>query len=451
MRRTGALAGLIVILAACGGDGGAGSTTTTVTTTATTTTTAPTTTTTTIAAGAGTWFEGLHAGDCFDDTATGGGMDFSVPVDVVPCPSPHDNEAVAFVTLTPGADGGYPGDDAVGPESLELCGDEYQAFLNHSIDESGLFGFQIFPDATDWENGVDWAVCGLYGSEPLVGTAASGGLTAPGETLAVLAETNGVADIWLVDGSTGELVTNLTGPAGTEVLSQPSWAPDGSGIAYAATGPGGDGDIYLVSTDGLGVAPLLEAAGQDDRPVLGPVGTKLAFISDRDAEEFEIYSIDFDGDGTVTRITDFADRDSSPSWSPDGTELAFRRRVDGNSDVYVMNADGSNVRRLTTDPGFDGDPAWSPDGSEILFSSDRSGNFDIWVMNADGSGQVPLTDHPADDEYPAWSRDGELIAFQSTRQGGTSVWIMRWDGSEQSNLTWRAPTGYPAFAPVDMS
>jgi pimeloyl-ACP methyl ester carboxylesterase len=94
---------------------------------------------------------------------------------------------------------------------------------------------------------------------------------------AVLAETNGVADIWLVDGTTGELVTNLTGPAGAEVLSQPSWAPDGSAIAYAATGPGGDSDLYLVSTDGLGVTPLLEAAGQDDAQPgrSGPI----AFIS----------------------------------------------------------------------------------------------------------------------------------------------------------------------------
>lgn len=446
MRRIGALAVGLVVVAGCGG--GTATTTTAGTTTAPTTTTTATTTTQTPVTG--TWFDGLDVGTCFQDTASPeeGSIDFSVPADVVPCERSHDNEIVALVPITPGDGGAFPGTDAASAESLDLCLIEYESFLGRPIDDSGLTGLQIFPDGSDWELGVTWAVCSVFGSEPLVGSAASAGLSAPGATLAILGQDGDIVGLWLVDGATGSLTTRIATPDDLSIKSQPSWTPDGSAIAVAVAGPDGDGDLFLLSSDGSGSVPLVEAPGDDDRPVISPVGTKFAFVSDRDDGELDIYSIDFDGDGTVMRLTDFSDRDSSPSWSPDGTEIAFRRRADGNSDIYVMNADGTDVRRLTTDPGFDGDPAWSPDGSEILFTSDRSGNYDIWVMNADGSGQLQLTDHPADDEFPSWSPDGELIAFQSDRHGGTSVWIMRWDGSEQTNLTWRAPTGYPAFAPV---
>jgi TolB protein len=223
-------------------------------------------------------------------------------------------------------------------------------------------------------------------------------------------------------------------------------------VAFAAkpedSGPDNDGDLYIASLDGLGILPLLEGPGEEDRPVIRPVDTVIAFISDRDGGEFDIYTIDFDAGGLVTRLTIHPDRDSSPTWSPDGSQIAFRRRAGGNSDIYVMSADGSDARRLTNDPAFDGDPQWSPDGTQILFTTDRAGNFDIWVMNVDGSGQTPLTEHPADDEYPAWSRDGEYIAFQSTRHGVTQIWLMRSDGSEQSLLGADTPTGYPMWAPV---
>jgi Tol biopolymer transport system component len=131
----------------------------------------------------------------------------------------------------------------------------------------------------------------------------------------------------------------------------------------------------------------------------------------------------------------------------DGSRLAFRRRVDGMSGIWVMNADGSEPTRVSEPAGNDYDPRWSPDGSQLPFSSDRGGDFDIWIMAADGSGARPLTEHPANDEYPAWSNDGELIAFHSDRHGGVSLWLMRADGTGQSELTGLAPLGYPAFVP----
>jgi dipeptidyl aminopeptidase/acylaminoacyl peptidase len=83
--------------------------------------------------------------------------------------------------------------------------------------------------------------------------------------------------------------------------------------------------------------------------------------------------------------------------------IAFVSRRDGNSEIYVMNADGSNQTNLTNNPADDYDLAWSPDGRQIAFSSWRNGNRDIYVMNADGSNQTRLTTNPADDNRPVWS------------------------------------------------
>jgi tol-pal system beta propeller repeat protein TolB len=227
-------------------------------------------------------------------------------------------------------------------------------------------------------------------------------------------------------------------------------------VAFAGrptgAGPGNDGDLYLASTEGLGIVAILAGEGAgEDRPAIGPVGTVVAFISNIDGDEYDIYHVDLGGDDAVTRLTDFEDRDSSPAWSPDGTQIVFRRRIAGNSEIFAMNADGSNVRQLTDDPAFDGDPNWSPDGSEIIFTSDRAGNYDIWVMNADGTDQAQITDHPAAEEYPWWSPDGEYIAFQSNRHGATQIWVMRWDGSDVSLLANDAPTRYPTWSPVTLN
>jgi Tol biopolymer transport system component len=76
--------------------------------------------------------------------------------------------------------------------------------------------------------------------------------------------------------------------------------------------------------------------------------------------------------------------------------------VDGNSDIYVINADGSARVNLTNDPSSDWSPAWSPDGSLIAFQTDREGNWEIYVMDADGSHPQNLTQNNADDEMPYW-------------------------------------------------
>jgi len=91
--------------------------------------------------------------------------------------------------------------------------------------------------------------------------------------------------------------------------------------------------------------------------------------------------------------------------SPDGTRIAFQSNRDGNYEIYVMDADGSNQTNLTNNPADDMFPVWSPDGTKIAFMSNRDGNWEIYVMNADGSNQTNLTNNIGDDMYPMWSPD----------------------------------------------
>ncbi len=139
------------------------------------------------------------------------------------------------------------------------------------------------------------------------------------------------------------------------------------------------------------------------------------------------------------RLTSVADSgeggDGGIAWSPDGSLIAFNTRRDGNSEVYVMDADGSNQTRLTNNPAHDAGPVWSPDGSRIAFIRFRDGNEEIYSMNADGSGQTRLTDKQALDRSPAWSPDGKLIAFNSNRDGDLEIYVMSTDGSGQTRLT----------------
>ena len=171
---------------------------------------------------------------------------------------------------------------------------------------------------------------------------------------------------------------------------------------------------------------------------VAPAG-KIAFVSNRGGAP-KIYVMNADGSG-VRRLTSGPHADSRPAWSPDGGRIAFARAGDsGSCGIYVMNADGSSVERLTTACG-DITPTWSPDGQRILFGkwTLESLATGIYVMNADGSGVTRLTES-IQDEYPAWSPDGRTIAFNRTYEPWegdwfTQVFVMNADGTDIRRLT----------------
>ena len=145
---------------------------------------------------------------------------------------------------------------------------------------------------------------------------------------------------------------------------------------------------------------VLVACGQGSASI-----ARIAFLSERDGNR-EIYVMDADG-SNQTRLTHNPAFDESPDWSSDGTKIAFLSERDGNGEIYVMDADGSNQTRLTHNPAFDAYPTWSPDGTKIAFDSARDGNQEIYVIDADGGGLKRLTKNPFRDSVPTWSPEAE--------------------------------------------
>ena len=160
---------------------------------------------------------------------------------------------------------------------------------------------------------------------------------------------------------------------------------------------------------------------------------RIAFDSKRDGND-EIYVMNADG-SEQTRLTNNLAGSGGPAWSPDGRKIAFYSCRDGNDEIYVMNADGTGQTNLTNNTTYDWQPAWSPDGTKIAFVSYRDGNLEIYVMNSDGLGVRRLTNNSANDVMPAWSPDGTKIAFVSCRDGNFEIYVMNADGSGVTRLT----------------
>ena len=202
------------------------------------------------------------------------------------------------------------------------------------------------------------------------------------------------------------------------------------------------GYFLLASVVVLGIMPLM---------VCVDAQAQIAFSSNRDGD-FEIYVMDADG-GNQRRLTNNSDADLSPSWSPDGKRIAFMSNRDGHVidgwptyEIYVMDDDGGNQQNLTNNPDYDMSPSWSPDGKRIAFASDREEplrSFDIYVMDADGSNPQRLTNDPFDDRDPSWSPDGERIVFRARRDGHFEnnsdityeIYVMDADGGNEQRLT----------------
>lgn len=149
---------------------------------------------------------------------------------------------------------------------------------------------------------------------------------------------------------------------------------------------------------------------------------KIAFASNRDGNS-EIYVMNADGSDPV-RLTNDAAEDYAPVWSPDGTRIAFVSRRDGNDEIYMMNADGSSQTRLTTDALEDIDPAFSPDGTRLAFASRRDGDFELFTYDLTTFVTTQLTLNTFSDNRPSWSPDSLQIAFTSNRDGDSEIFTM---------------------------
>jgi Tol biopolymer transport system component len=279
---------------------------------------------------------------------------------------------------------------------------------------TGGIGKIVFVSRRDGENEIyfmDVAVDDqgdLVASEPIKLTNNNVADTYPawspdGSKIAFQSKLDGDYDIYVMDFNSRQ-ITPLT--SNTVFDSSPAWSPDGRLIAFHSNSDG-DRDIYLMDEKGNIQKNLTVNENMEDySPTWSPNGTKIAFYSNRDYTN-EIYVMNVDGNN-AQRLT--YNGGENPAWSPDGTKIAFASCEDElddikkKCDIYTIEADGSKSPVcLVCDKSFsDMRPTWSPDGTKITFYSNRRGTWDIYVMDADGSNIESLTNHPEWDGIPSW-------------------------------------------------
>ena len=214
-----------------------------------------------------------------------------------------------------------------------------------------------------------------------------------------------------------------------------SFSPDGTHIAYSKVG--NDPDIYTIRPDGSDQREVTFSRGEDIDPTWSGDGSQIAFETNRNGN-WDIYAVNADGSSPV-QLTNSPLNEQDPAWSRTGKIAYTVSSANGSTrDIWVMNSDGSGKTQLTKAANFSENPNWSPDGQWIVFESDRAekGNLDIYKMHADGSGVTQLTNSPALDALAAFSPDGQKIVFVSDRAAKDSrkLFVMSASGGEPTRL-----------------
>jgi len=212
-------------------------------------------------------------------------------------------------------------------------------------------------------------------------------------------------------------------------------------------------DIYTSRADGSNARVLFSSPGYDAEATISNDGKKIVFTSVRDGD-LDIYTMDGDG-GNVKRLTNETGYDGGPFFSPDGKHIVYRayhptdekevadyQRLlrqglvrPGKLDIFIMDADGGNKRRVTNINAASFAPFMHPNGRQIIFSSNRADprgrNFDLYLVNVDGTGLERVTTFGEFDGFPQFSKDGTKLVFGSNRgaakQGDTNIFIADWN------------------------
>ena len=249
-----------------------------------------------------------------------------------------------------------------------------------------------------------------------------------------------------VDGSN---VVTIAGEPGAEFDA--AWSPDGEWVVYrdSTRGINNDDEIFTARADGSDRRNITNNPANDWGPDWSPDGSTIAFNSDRDGR---LAGFLMNPDGSNVRRIDEDMWFEYPSWSPDGTQIAFESAQGNSYDIFVLDLASGEITRLTDAPGNDSWPAWSPDGSTIAFSSHRDDcriaprdhacwlsdepndeHTDVWLVAPDGSNLRRAT--PEAGQFVAWSPDGAYLLVS-----GRALYVLRPDGSGRLEL--RAE-GYP--------
>jgi len=285
---------------------------------------------------------------------------------------------------------------------------------------------------------------GNFSIDTVIGQPNGGILGSTRDIILFVSVRTGNAEIWGVNAAGGDPI-RLTA-SGIQDQS-PAWSPDGDNIVFSSSWVT-TADLLrasvhnntLINQDG-DVAYFYQMTSRQGSN-FGPawsVNDRIAFASDRDDPNFEIYTMDINGQD-VQRLTDNTASDNSPKWSPNGSEIVFSsNRTSSTPDIFIMNADGSNVRQITfsTQGWASLAPEFSPDGQRIAYVLQQpNGDRDIYTMDVNGGDQLRLTDDGWGQHHPSWSPDGTKIAYERFGHAQVQdIWVMNADGSGKLQLT----------------
>ncbi len=231
-------------------------------------------------------------------------------------------------------------------------------------------------------------------------------LSPDGRKIAFRSQQDGSAEIWVMNADGSGQQQQLTHNTSSVQNGRPTWSHDGTKIAFQTTRDG-NSEIYTMNADGSSETNFTNNSNaQDSDPAWSPDGTRIAFVSDpTGGANSEIWVKNVDGSGGQQVTSEPTGHDFHPSWSPSGAQIAFTSNRRTGGEVWVVGSGGGTETYLVSiSDGNGAQPAWSPDGTKIAFVSARSpsSNSDIWVMNSDGTGQQLLATAPLDDTQPDW-------------------------------------------------
>lgn len=255
---------------------------------------------------------------------------------------------------------------------------------------------------------------------------------------------SGNREVWLMDydGFNQQAVTV------TKSLNlSPDLSPDGKRVVYTSfrTAEGGTGQtIAIYDIYGGKKFTLFSKGTLNSAPSWSPDGSKVSFTSNVNGNA-ELYVINADGTG-LKQITFNRAIDTSPSWNPQTGQIAFTSDRSGNPMIYIMNDDGTNEQRLTFVGEYNESATWSPDGSKLAYVSRSGIQFDIYVVDMKTNVVTRLTQNEGSNENPCWSPDSRHISFASNRTGKFQIWTMLYDGSKPRQLTRDGENTSPSWA-----
>lgn len=233
---------------------------------------------------------------------------------------------------------------------------------------------------------------------------------------------------------------------------RPCWSADGQHLIYArheeeqlrqyfldvASGESKRlTDVELPNYDGVW-SPDGQLLAYSHANASGSQGNVDVYLANADGSEVRPFAV---GEGALSH-------EEWPSWSPDGAQVAFTSTAPGNQEVMLLARDGTGLVQLTNHVGTDAHPAWSPDGRYLAFATDRFGGLELARIEIDTGEIVRLTESPGLDDYPTYSPDGEWLAFVSQRDGNREIYVQPAAGGSAFNVS-QSPSleMFPAWTP----